>query len=290
MAIHLMVLILASICTLLFIIGCLKGRKYVSYTEGLDSGDYPLKGLYVVGFGLNNLAPFRLRGKLAVNLKRNAKILFGDKYFEFYALVAWAQFLSLGLLLLCLVLLVGSLVGGGGAALALIVAVFLVVAVWDMAINKMKSTLTKRSEECLDEFPNMISKLSLLINSGMVLRDAWKQIAESKDGELYTLMCITCEMLDNGESDISALYNFGVLSNTPEIKKFSSAIIQGIEKTSVGLIDFLLGQTSELWARKRQDILRKGEVAAGKLIAPIGIMFVGVIIIILSAAMQNLAF
>lgn len=136
----------------------------------------------------------------------------------------------------------------------------------------------------------MVSKLALLINSGMVLREAWHVTAYGKEGTLYTLMKQACEDMENGESDIGAIYKFGITSDSASIKKFTSAMIQGMQKGNSELADFMVSQTSELWAHKRQMALQQGEVAAGKLIIPLGITFAGIIMIIVSAAMQSMSF
>ena len=157
-------------------------------------------------------------------------------------------------------------------------------------MSKMKEAVEKRRDDCVLEFPNMVSKLSLLIGSGMVLREAWYLIAKSKEGPLYELMRKACEYMDNGESDAAAIHKFGVLSDSVEIKKFTSAMVQGMEKGNSELADFLISQATELWAHKRQLALQQGEIAAGKLIIPLGLMFGGIIMIIVSAAMQSMSF
>ena len=99
-----------------------------------------------------------------------------------------------------------------------------------------------------------------------------------------------CEDMENGESDIGAIYKFGITSDSASIKKFTSAMIQGMQKGNSELADFMVSQTRELWAHKRQMALQQGEVAAGKLIIPLGITFAGIIMIIVSAAMQSMSF
>lgn len=64
----------------------------------------------------------------------------------------------------------------------------------------------------------MVSKLALFNNSGMVLREAWRVTAYGKEGTLYTLMKQACEDMENGESDIGAIYKFGVTSDSASIK------------------------------------------------------------------------
>lgn len=283
-------LVLASLLTILFIIHLSKGKKYESLVANLDSSEYFLKDLYVVGFSLSNTKMFSLKGKLERDLKKNAKLVWDNIYYEYYANLAWAQFLSLALLALCIGLILSSLVGGEAALLIFGITILFVLAIWNLSMSKMKEAVAKRRDECVIEFPNMVTKLSLLINSGMVLREAWYLVANGKEGALYELMKKACECMDNGDSDATAIHKFGVLSDSIEIKKFTSAMVQGIEKGNSELADFLVSQASELWAHKRQLALQKGEIAAGKLIIPLGLMFCGIIMIIVAAAMQSMSF
>ena len=284
------ILVMATAFSLIFIVNLIKGKKYVSMVENLDSFDYFLKDLYIVGFALNDTKLFKLRGSLERDIKKSAKLVWDNIYYEYYANVAWAQFLSLSVLSVALGLTLAALVGGTAAYMVIGIVVLLVFAIWNLSMSKMKEEVAKRRDECVMEFPNMVSKLSLLISSGMVLREAWFLVAESKQGALYDLMQKSCDGIRNGDSEVSALHKFGVLSDSPEIKKFTGAMIQGIEKGSSELADFLVAQASELWAHKRQVALQQGEIAAGKLIIPLGLMFGGIILIIVAAAMQSMSF
>ena len=283
-------LLLASITTVLFLVNLARGKQYGYMVESLDGGEYFLKELYVVGFSLNDGKIFKLRGKMERNLKKQAKLLWGDRYYEYYANLAWAQFLSLTLLVVSVGFSLSGFLKTEQLPILLILVLLLVAAFWNLSLSRMKEKVQQRREACEAEFPNMVSKLALLINSGMVLREAWRVTAYGKEGTLYTLMKQACEDMENGESDIGAIYKFGVTSDSASIKKFTSAMIQGMQKGNSELADFMVSQTSELWAHKRQMALQQGEVAAGKLIIPLGITFAGIIMIIVSAAMQSMSF
>lgn len=283
-------LLLASITTVLFLVNLARGKQYGYMVESLDGGEYFLKELYVVGFSLNDGKIFKLRGKMERNLKKQAKLLWGDRYYEYYANLAWAQFLSLTLLVVSVAFSLSGFLKTEQLPILLILVLLFVAAFWNLSLSRMKEKVQQRREACEAEFPNMVSKLALLINSGMVLREAWRVTAYGKEGTLYTLMKQACEDMENGESDIGAIYKFGVTSDSASIKKFTSAMIQGMQKGNSELADFMVSQTSELWAHKRQMALQQGEVAAGKLIIPLGITFAGIIMIIVSAAMQSMSF
>ena len=290
MVLNFIMLLLASITTVLFLVNLARGKQYGYLVESLDGGEYFLKELYVVGFSLNDGKIFKLRGKMERNLKKQAKLLWGDRYYEYYANLAWAQFLSLTLLVVSVGFSLSGFLKTEQLPILLILVLLFVAAFWNLSLSRMKEKVQQRREACEAEFPNMVSKLALLINSGMVLREAWRVTAYGKEGTLYTLMKQACEDMENGESDIGAIYKFGVTSDSASIKKFTSAMIQGMQKGNSELADFMVSQTSELWAHKRQMALQQGEVAAGKLIIPLGITFAGIIMIIVSAAMQSMSF
>lgn len=288
--IRMLILIIATLATALFLYGLSRGKDKAELVEPLDGNEYFLKDLYVVGFALNDMGLFTLRGKLERDLKKHTKLMLDNVYYEYYAYVAWAQFLTLALLSVAIGCSVCALFPDAAALMMALIVVLLVAAVWDMSMSKAKDAVKARTDACIAEFPNMVSKLSLLLSSGMVLRDAWYLIAQGKNGPLYELMRHACSYMDNGESVVGAIYRFGVLTDAVEIKKFTSAMIQGIEKGNSELATFLMNQVSELWAHKRQLALQEGEVAAGKLLIPLALTFIGIILIIISAAMQSMSF
>jgi len=284
------VLVLATICTGLFLCGLISGRRYESYIENLDSDSYPMKEYYIVGLFLNGTRLFRLRGKLEQDLKTQSKLVWDNIYYEYYTVLTWAQFLTVALFTCCVGFILCGFVTGTSMVITAGIMVLAIMAEWNLVMSKMKETVQARKDACEMEFPNMVSKLSLLINSGMILREAWELVAYGKEGELYDLMRTSCDYMRNGDSDSVAIHKFGMLSDSAEIKKFSSLMIQGLEKGNRELVDFLVGQASEYLAHKRQLALQQGEKAAGKLIIPLGITFVGIILIIIAAAMQGLSF
>ncbi|MCQ2414646.1 MAG: type II secretion system F family protein [Lachnospiraceae bacterium] len=290
MLIKLVCLIIGTICVVLVIIGSANGNRYSEYIRPLPEKDFPYKEFYSIGWFLSEIPIFRLRGKVAENLKKSAKLVWANDYSDFYAATAWAQFLTAATVTVCFGCVLTALFPAGMEIIPVGFIVLAIAAEWNLIISKMKEQVEKRTVSSEIEFPNMVFKLSLLINSGMILRDAWFQVANGKEGALYDLMRIGCEDMTNGYSDAEAIEKFGVLSDSNEIKKFASSLIQGMEKGNSDLGSFLLSQTSELLAHKRQVALQAGEKAAGKLIIPVGITFAGILLIIMAATMQGMTF
>lgn len=280
------ILVIGTVFSLLAVILLLTGQKYDHMLEPLDDDAFPMKGLYTIGFSLQDSKLFRLRGKLGSRLREETNLMYGKKYGEFYARAVWAQTITYVVLSLAFMFAVAGLFGEDGAFFAGI-GVLLAAAAGYYFLTYTREKLNARRDECESEFPNAISKLALLVNSGVILREGWEMVAYGKEGLLYDMMRESCDDMKNGVSEIDAFYEFGVRCNSQEIKKYSSALIQSIERGGGELSAFLANQSVELWSQRRQRLLQKGEQAAGALLMPIALMFFGVMLIVIAAAVQS---
>lgn len=273
-------LIIATALVVLFLIFSIKGNKYDSYVEPLDGDEYPLKEIYGIGFALQDLKPFALQGSLYVKLTTQAKMLYEPMYAEYYAKVEWAQVLSFVFLSLTAGFALSGLLG---SALFAVFGILVAVVFGYYFMTSMKTKLEKRHDAADMELPEIVSSMALLMNAGLVLNEAWRRVAYSSDGEIYNLMKTVSDDVENGTSFAAALSKFGTNSNSQEVKKFSSSLSQSLDKGNKDLCDFLANQSSEMLLLKKQHMLQKGEEASSKLLIPIGIIFIGVILIVLSA-------
>ena len=283
---RLVFLIIGSVFSVLFIVLLLKGSKYDSMFEVLDVEDYPLRSIYGVGLSLQEMKLFKLKGKIGDDLRNTASLYYSRQYSEFYARIIWAQVLSFSLMCLSLFFVLAGLIDSMSLFFAGLAVICALLAGYYF-LTYIKSKVNTRQDECEGEFPNAISKLALIVNSGVILHNAWETVAYGNDGVFYDLMKRSCDEMKNGKSDIDALYEFGVLTNSDDIKKFTSALIQSIERGGGDISQFLINQSSELWARRRQYMLQKGEKAASALLMPIALMFAGVMLIVIAAAVQS---
>lgn len=278
-------LIFASLSVIFMMLNFKRGEKYEEMLVSLDEDDFPLKDFYLLGFALSEVPIFQLRGKLKKDLVSQAKLIYDPRYGEYYASVVWAQVLSFVYIGLSGGLALAGLVNSG---LMLFIGVIIGVVFAGYFITKMKETLNTRALECTAELPEIVTTMALLINAGMMLRNAWKTIAEKKDGVVYDLMRVSCEDMENGMSEVDAIHKFGRYTNSPEVRKFTSALNQSIERGGGELSDFLSRQSTEMWALKKQIMLQKGEAAASKLLAPTAMLFVAIIVAVMAGAIGML--
>ncbi len=280
---------IGSVLAIMFLVQMVRGKKYDSMVENLDSNVFPLNSLYIVGLMWNQKKPFMLKGKNKAELESQASMLYSPQFAEYFAHMAWVQMLTLVHLFATVTFLLAGIMYEN-AALMLLAGSFMCVLIATYSLENMKNTLSARTKECDAQLPEVVSTMAVLVNSGMVLREAWNMVAENGKGALYLLMKNTSEDMRNGSSDTDAILQLGMASNSVEIKKFTSALVQSMEKGGAELSEFLARQSSELWNTKRQRMLQNGEKAATKLLLPIVLIFIGIIIIVMTAAFAGVLF
>ena len=286
--VRLAIILLAVCVNGFFVFLLLTSKKYDEMIEPLSEKTFPVKDIYGAGFRFIEIFHIDFKSKNANNLRDKVRILYGEKYVEYYLRIVYAQRFSFALLTFSLISILACFASGTDGLLLLVVGIVLTGAVYYYFGLRIDNQLKKQSFLYLSEFPDAVSTIALLVNSGMVLRDAWSQVAYSDDKELYMQMRQVTEDTNNGISETDALYKFGIRCATPEIKKFTALIIQGLEKGNRDLAILLRNQSSELWEMKRQSVLQQGQLASSKLLIPIFIMFIGILVMVMGPIMTNL--
>ncbi|MDR1328139.1 MAG: type II secretion system F family protein [Oscillospiraceae bacterium] len=255
-----------------------KGYRSAVLFEPLVEKEYPLKEIYFVGLALIEAVKYPYKSKSDRKLRREVSVLYGERYADYYLRVVYAQKLTMALTVAVLAFVLYGL-ANHVAALG-VMLIFSGLAYYYFGTVTEKKIL-KRSEEMLRDFSEVISKLALLTNAGMILREAWEEVAYTGTATLYLEMQRAVDEMKNGEAEVDALFEFGVRCVIPEIKKFTSTLVQGLVKGNSELAFMLKEQSKEVWAAKKQNVRRQGEKAASKLLIPISLMFVGILIMVI---------
>jgi tight adherence protein C len=261
------------------------GLKYAQLFDGLDENEYPFKEIYFLGYAIMEAIHYQYKSKHDRKLRKELGVLYGDKYAEYYIRVIYAQKVTLSFTVL---LLAAPLYGFANDILASLVVVMFAGLAFYYFGTLTETKIMKRSEELLMDFSNVVSKLALLTNAGMILREAWEEVAYTGETTLYKEMQTTVNEMKNGVSEIDAMFNFGSRCIIPEIKKFTSTIVQGMVKGNSDLIIMLQEQSKEVWALKKQNVRRQGEKASSKLMIPMMLMFIGILIMVIVPVFANM--
>lgn len=288
MFIPIQLLVLLSIGTLLSVIWLillLSSKKYDELVTPLDKKEFPLKEIYPLGSKVLDIIKYGYNTKYDRKMRQAVTTIYGEKYTEYFLRVIMAQRISLSFTMLVIAFAVYGLTLEIGAFI--IIVMFSGLAYYyygDRVYKKVK----KREEEMLYDFPEVLSKLALLTNAGMVIREAWQKVADSGKGVLFEEMRNVRNEMDNGVADVDAFFAFGMRCSIPEIKKFSSTLVQGITKGNNELALLLKQQSKEAWETKKFHVRVEGEKAASKLLIPITMMFIGILIMVVVPIFTNL--
>ncbi len=261
------------------------GKKYKEYTESAFAKEFQMSDLFCVGFSVMEILHINTKSRSAqMKIKEIAEIK-GKRYAEYYYFIllgAKTTYIFTMIVFVCLLavladsveaLLFGILLGG------------LAIVYLDLTLQ---DKLTARRQELVLDLPQVLSKLTLLVNSGMVLREAWRRVSVTGDRVLYKEMQNTSLEIENGVMESDAYRNFADRCNVKEIRKFASLIIQNLKKGNEELAYFLKDLSDEMWEVKKNEVKQKGEKANSKLLFPMMLIFIGILLMILVPVFQQM--
>lgn len=274
--------ILAALWTFLLLSG---NKKFSEMIEPLDKKTYPLKEFYPVGMQMLDLIKYSYDTSFDKKRKAQAKIVFGEQFGEYYYRVNVAEKVTYVSFFLVISPLLGAL---SGNALMSIFGLFGAGIAYYYVDSKIGEVIAKREDQIMFDFSDMVSKMALLINTGMITREAWDEIAYSGEGVLYEEMKKATIDIQNGMSEIDAYIAFGNRCGIQDIRKFISTLVQNLQKGNSELADFLKAETAIVWEEKKNIVKRRGESANNKLMLPLGLILVGVFIMILVPVISNM--
>ena len=278
-------LIIYAALAVLWVLLLLRGRAYDDIIEPLDKKKYPLKYFFGIGFAILGLIHYSYNTPLDTKRLAQCKIVYGERFAEYYYRVSVAE--KATYIYTCIVIgpLIGALTGKIAYSLFGIAAAGIVYYVVD---SRITDVMSDRSISIAKDFADMVSKMALLINAGMITREAWDEIAKTGDSVLYREMHQATVDMQNGESEIDAYIGFGNRCDEVYVKKFISMLVQNISKGNKELVEFLTQETKMAWEEKKHAVKQQGEKASSKMMLPMGLILVGVFIMILVPVRGNM--
>ena len=225
--VKLICLVLGTALTALFILFALRGRKEDWRIEGVPQKEFSDKELWAAGFAMQQLPVFSMDSAVGKKMMSASAILHpenGGRFVEYWARLYWARTLSMSLLVLALAFCASVFMDGYMVFVVLIAGVAMVAVTYSNGANEMSNQLKKRSEECMMEFSNVVSKLTLLMNCGMILKEAWYIVAKSKKGVIYDLMQEACRETTKGTPTMA--YLNGILMRQHQLGRHEAIALE----------------------------------------------------------------
>ena len=160
--------------------------------------------------------------------------------------------------------------------------------------SRRQEARKKREKELIMQYPDMVSKLTLLLGAGMTLFGAWKRIATNYEKKrknntifkqsVYEEMLLTCREIESGMGEARAYERFGERCGLRQYRKFSSLLSQNLKKGTRGLSALLEEEAENAFEERKSQARKYGEEAGTKLLLPMMLMFGIVVVIIIVPA------
>lgn len=263
------------------------GREFKENIEAVDTSVFFLPELFFIGYGIIDLFKINVyneKGQKRMKVLR--EIMPPDEVAFYYYTTLASQFTYI-LTIAPLALLISAFAENATIAFVGIAAAVVLAFYMDYDIN---NKVEKRHKELLADFPHMLSQIVLLINAGMPLRDTLRRVSEGKDGRIYKEVQIMLSEIDNGSSEYEAMRAFSDRCNMLEIKKFTTTVLQNLQKGSAELGTILAEMSSTLWIERSNNVRQMGEKASSKLMIPIMIIFAGILLMIIVPIFSSIGF
>lgn len=283
---RIVLLIIATVLVVLWCVLALKNEKvYKNLTDSIDPKKYRYPEIFCVGFSLMQMTGFDAKSKKArARIKEIAEVQ-GKQFAEYHYYVINGARYTYGYTIFVIFAVFAALAYSAMAMFFGGVLAWLVMWYVDEVFN---DKLEERQDQLISDLPQMLSKMTLLVNSGMMVRDAWKKIAFTCDRALYKEMQMTILEMQNGVTELEAYKNFADRCSIKEIRRFSATMTQTLQKGNSEIAQFLKSMADEMWEEKKHLAKRKGEAANSKLLIPTALIFIGILIMIMVPAFSGL--
>ena len=159
--------------------------------------------------------------------------------------------------------------------------------------KRQEEQLRKREQEMLEDYPELVSKYLLLLNAGLSSRSVWERITSDymrkrRKRYVYEEMLLTMREMENGIVEAKAYERFGKRCRLLPYMRFSSVLVQNLQKGARGGLDLLEQEAITAFAERKEAAKRKGEEAGTKLLLPMFGLLGIVLVIIMFPAFYSL--
>ncbi len=160
-------------------------------------------------------------------------------------------------------------------------------------VRRAELSEEKREEEMLIDYPNIVSKLVLLLSAGMSLRKAIARIRKDYEDSLihggearpgYEEITRVILEMEHGVSEITAYENMGKRSRVPQYRTFSTLLVQNLTKGGSEMASVLKREAEDAFEERKKRARVLGEQAGTKLLLPMLLMLVIVMAILMVPA------
>lgn len=169
----------------------------------------------------------------------------------------------------------------------LIIPVIVTAAIVELRTKKSNQK-KKLREQMMLEYPEIISKLSLLTASGMTPYNALKRIASDGKGEAYKRLAVVVGNIQAGASERAQYATFGQIFELYCYGKLGSMLEQNVVRGNEKFREMLRDECADALEERKARARKAGEQAGTKMLFPMMLMLIVVMAIIMVPAFMSM--
>ena len=167
-----------------------------------------------------------------------------------------------------------------------------------MTCKRVDNKLKERNDRLMLGYPELISRLLLLLGAGSSIKGAWERLVydymKKKESSrnyydyVYEEMRYSLSELKRGISENSMYERFGRRVRLMPYMKLCSMLSQNLKRGNRYIFDQLKMSSLDAYEKKRENVKKLGEEASSKLLLPMMIQFILVLVIIMFPALASI--
>lgn len=169
-----------------------------------------------------------------------------------------------------------------------ILGLFFSIFIFIYSKRDLENKLKIRNQQLLNDYPEIISKLLLLCNSGLTIQKAFIKIYEDhinkhtgREDYAYDEIKYTINAISSGVSQSRAYTDMGQRCMLFPYIKLGSILEQNLKKGSLDMKHLLREEVQNSFENKKTDLLQKGNKASSKLLIPMIMMLILIMLLII---------
>lgn len=212
--------------------------------------------------------------------------------YAYYIIASLFSYTFVGIVLAIFLALIAMAMGKGLNSAVLFAAVGFVgmLLMGYIPYDGLRTKAQKRQEIIDRDFPNVISKIALLVTAGMNTVRAIEETANSEETVMYQELQKSVKEMSQAVSVEAALVHLQCRCNNKYLDKMVTIISKSYVAGNANLADNLRAINAECWLDKKHNSRRMGEAVQNKLFVPTMLMFIGILVVIIVPAMSGFSF
>ncbi|MBR6308602.1 MAG: type II secretion system F family protein [Lachnospiraceae bacterium] len=214
--------------------------------------------------------------------KKNASI------YAYYLLGGLVSFIYVGLMIGFIVIVLSILMGNSfGPAMAVGLGVAVGVSlIGYMPYDTIHQIALDRKKTIDREFPDALSKLTLLILAGLNITKALERTVEGSEGLIYRELQLVIDETNRGATFEAAFIRMKSRCSNEYLDKMIALMTKSYKESSEFLADSLILINKDCWLNKKHGARRMSEEVQNKLYIPTMLMFLGILVVIIVPALS----